>query len=372
MITFNKLADTLREDAARGRIPGAVSLIAMGGTVARVDSCGWLDGDRSRPMTDDAIFWIASMTKPVTTVAALMLVERRQLRLSDPVSAYLPQLGRMAAFAGGREATVLDLMRHTAGFTYGWSAVSALHLAYQAEQVYDFAQTNADMLGKLARLPLLHPPGTVFEYGMSTDVLGAIVEVCSGEPLDELLASWIFEPLQMTSTGFRVEQKHLGRVARPFAHEAFAMAPPAGGGRWLSGGGGLWSTAPDYHRFAQMLLNDGELEGVRLLDAATVRAMKTQQLPPGVAFGSYADALGAVAPTPAMGQGFGLGLSVRLEAGRNPLPGSVGDFTWPGASGTNFWCDPRHQLVVVVMMQAPAERLHYRAEGRRCVYADLV
>lgn len=372
MPTFNKLADRLREDAARGRIPGAVSLIAIGGTVVRLDRCGWLGGDRSSPMTEDAIFWIASMTKPVTTVAALMLVERRLLRLSDPVSAYLPQLKGLAAFAQGGEATVLDLMRHTAGFTYGWSAVSALHLAYEAQRVYDFAQTNAEMLAKLARLPLLHPPGTVFEYGMSTDVLGAVVEACSGESLDDLFASWIFRPLGMTSTGFGVDPAHLHRVARPLAHEPFTMAPPVQGGRWLSGGGGLWSTASDYHRFAQLLLNDGELDGVRLLQPGTVQSMKTQQLPQGIGFGNYADALGAVAPTPAMGQGFGFGLSVRLAPGRNPLPGSVGDFSWPGASGTNFWCDPVHQLVVVVMMQAPTERLHYRTEGRRCVYADLL
>lgn len=372
MPTFNKLADTLREDATRGRIPGAVSLIAVGGSVMRLDSCGWLDGDRNHPMRDDAIFWIASMTKPVTTVAALMLVERRQLSLFDPVSAYLPQLKGLAACGEGREPTVLDLMRHTAGFTYGWSAVSALHLAYEAERAYDFGQTNAEMLVKLARLPLLHSPGTVFEYGMSTDVLGAVVEVCSGECLDDLFASWIFEPLGMASTGFRVDPAQHHRVARPFAHEPFTMAPPVGGGRWLSGGGGLWSTASDYHRFAQMLLNDGELDGVRLLQAATAKSMKAQHLPSGIGFGSYVEALGAVAPTPAMGQGFGLGLSIRLESGRNPLPGSVGDFTWPGASGTNFWCDPRHQLVAVVMMQAPTERLHYRAEARRCVYADLL
>jgi CubicO group peptidase (beta-lactamase class C family) len=228
------------------------------------------------------------------------------------------------------------------------------------------------MLGKLRRLPLLHPPGSVFEYGMSTDVLGSVVEVCSGESLDDLFASWIFQPLGMDSTGFRVDTESLDRVARPFAHEPFLMAPPVQGGRWLSGGGGLWSTAPDYHRFAQMLLNDGELEGVRLLQASSVRAMKVQQLPTGVGFGSYIDALGPAAPTPFMGQGFGFGLSIRLEPDLNPLPGSVGDFTWPGASGTNFWCDPQHQLAVIVMMQAPTERLHYRRECRRCVYADLV
>lgn len=372
---FAALAHWLQTDVDQGLIPGAVACVARRGQVELFDWCGMCAHDQARPMQGDALFWIASMTKPVTSAAALLLVEDGRLRLQDPVHAYLPQMAGMRVADGsapGQPARVIDLLRHTAGFTYGAFGNTVVHQGYVRERVYDFRQTNAQMLDKLAGLPLLHAPGTTFEYGMSTDVLGRLVEVCSGEPLDEFMARRLFEPMGMHDTGFTVPEAQRHRVARPFGHEPFSMAPPLDGtAAWRSGGGGLWSTAADYARFAQMLLDFGELDGRRILSRASVEAMRQPQLPPDVRFGDYTSVLGPVAPTPEMGQSFGLGLSLRVQAQANPLPGSVGDFSWPGVSGALFWCDPAHALVVVVMLQAPSLRLLYRARCRELVYAAL-
>ncbi|MBI5278277.1 MAG: beta-lactamase family protein [Burkholderiales bacterium] len=372
---FAAVADRLHVDVEQGLIPGAVVYVARCGEVQLFDWCGACAPDEKRPMRGDALFWIASMTKPVTSAAAMLLVEEGRLRLDDPVYAYLPQLRDLRLADGSvptQPARVVDLLRHTAGFTYGPFGNSPVHQVYERERVYDFRQTNGQMLEKLAGLPLLHAPGTTFEYGMSTDVLGRLIEVCSGEPLEEFLASRLFEPLGMHDTGFAVSQAQHHRVARPFAHEPFTMAPPLDGTMlWRSGGGGLWSTAADYASFAQMLLDFGELNGRRILARSSLEAMRSEQLPPDVRFGDYTSALGPTAPTPDMGQNFGLGLSLRVQACGNPLPGSVGDFGWPGVSGSLFWCDPQHALVVVVMLQAPSLRLLYRARCRELVYAAL-
>jgi CubicO group peptidase (beta-lactamase class C family) len=372
-VKFNRLQNLLAREVESGRIPGAVALVAQAGEIKELDSVGKLAPKQTNAMTDDAIFWIASMTKPITSVAALMLVEEGALHLSDAVADHLPQLRRLEVQGGvvARSPTILDLMRHTAGFTYGFVGDSPVHAAYRAAGVYDYRQSNSEMLEKLSRIPLSYPPGTTFEYGMSTDVLACIVESCSGQAFEQFLQERLFDPLGMRSTGFSVDREQVHRVARPFAHENFEIAPPAGGGRWMAGGSGLWSTALDYFRFAQMLLNGGELDGVRLLEPETVKAMRTDTLPPDVNYGSYVETLGIVAPTPATGRGFGLGLSVQTSRGEGAVPSSLGDFTWPGVSGTNFWCDPVHQLVVVVMMQAPSLRQQYRELCRTCVYEDL-
>jgi CubicO group peptidase (beta-lactamase class C family) len=373
---FDALAGQLRADVQEGLIPGAVARVERAGRVELFDWCGVTSPQGQAPMRGDSIFWIASMTKPVTSALAMLLVEDGLLNLEQPVAAYLPQMAQLRLQGNVPPRTpprVVDLLRHTAGFTYGSSGATALHLAYEAAAVYDHGQTNAQMIDKLSALPLMHEPGTTFEYGMSTDVLGRVIEVCSGEPLEELMARRIFQPLGMADTGFTVAPADAHRVARPFGHEPFAMAPPAdGSARWRSGGGGLWSTAADYSRFARMLLNFGELDGVRILARSSVGAMRSPQLPAGVLFGDYTGVLGPVAPTPQMGQDFGLGLCVRTGADANPLPGSVGDFSWPGVSGTLFWCDPAHALTVVVMLQSPSLRHRYRALCRQLVYSALV
>ncbi|MBE0592402.1 MAG: beta-lactamase family protein [Gemmatimonadales bacterium] len=383
-----QLLDTrFSTDVATGLIPGAVVLVARHGRIAYYNAFGYRDRGRQLPMQTNSLFWVASMTKPVTSVAALALVEEAKLHLRDPVARFLPEFAdlqvgveqvdadgdrHLVRVAPHRDMTMHDLFRHTSGLTYGAFGTSLVNQAYQHLQPYDFGQTNAEMVGKLARLPLAYHPGTTFEYGMSTDVLGRVIEVVSGQPLDRFIEERIAVPLRMRDTGFVIPSPSQERVALPQGEQVSDMAPPvrtAPG--WLSGGGGLWSTAYDYWRFAQMLLNRGELDGVRMLSARTVAWMTSNHLPPDVAYGPYVEALDASAPIPSMGQGFGLGVTVRIEEGRNPLPGSVGDFYWPGVSGTSFWVDPKEQLVAVLMLRAPDERLRYRAVLRELVYQAL-
>jgi len=370
---FDALATLLSTGVREGRIAGAVSLVEQAGETVHLESTGWLDGSCHQPMPTDARFWIASMTKPVTTVAALTLVEEGRVRLSDSVCDHLPEM-RGQRLVDGRvpipAMTVLDLMRHTSGLTYGFAGDDAVRAAYVQAGIMDYRQSNAEMVEKLARLPLLYAPGAVFEYGMSTDVLGRIVEVCTGKTLGEVLRERIFEPLEMESTGFEVSRDAADRVAGPLPHESFDLAPPILGARWQSGGAGLWSTASGYARFARMLLEDGCYKGRQILQPATVRMMRENQLPEVVRYGDHVDTLGSVAPMPDNGRSFGLGLSVRLRDVVGQPPGHVGDFSWPGISGTNFWCDPAKRLVVIVMMQAPSQRLYYRDAARRAVYAE--
>lgn len=371
-MAFSSFQNALERDVALGEIAGAVTLIAQGRNDISLTSTGNLGPSQGTPMMNDAIFWIASMSKPMTTAAALLLIEEGRLGLLDPISKFIPEFDGLSLQDGTRAdcPTVLDLMRHTSGFTYPFCGVSPLHKAYDAARVWDFNKTNAEIVKTLAGLPLLYPPGTTFEYGMSTDVLGYVIEQCSGLSLDVFLAERIFAPLSMGSTGFRVKARDQHRVACPLTQENFQLAPPIDGGRWLSGGAGLWSSAPDYFRFVRMLMNGGALDGVRVLQEKTVASMKMNQLPNDVKYGSSGELLGILAPTPEHGQGFGLGLCVRTEPAKD-IPGSVGDFAWPGISGTNFWADPAHDLIVISLMQAPSKRHIYRQLARRCVYADL-
>lgn len=367
----------IQGDVDTGLIAGAVTLVLRGGVRAVHWVQGWRDAARRVPMTADSVFWIASMTKPVCCAAALALVEDGLLELDAPVARYLP------AFAGceaadhpgrpvGQRMTVRDLMRHTAGFTYGAFGDTPVHRAYAEHGVYRFDQGNAEMAARLAALPLLYTPGSTFEYGMSTDVLGHLLEVAAGQPLDELVARRITGPLGMHDTHFRLPPGLLNRVASALSHENLALRPPPSPPpAWLSGGAGLWSTAADYGRFAAMLCAGGRHGGHAVLREASVREMLSPQLDERIGFGSYVPALGAVAPTRAMAQNFGLGVSLRQAGEGNPLPGTPGDFTWPGLSGCNFWCDPAQRLVVVQMLQAPSQRYTHRALLRQAVYGAL-
>ncbi len=242
----------------------------------------------------------------------------------------------------------------------------------------DEGQTNQQMVAKLARLPLLFEPGTTWEYSMSTDVLGRIVEVVSGTSLADFFAERITGPLGMADTGFAATGDRAARLAEMQVDPATGKRPPmpyaeaARERSWHSGGGGLVSSAADYLRFCQMLLNGGELAAVRLLSPKTVAHMTADHLPPDVAYGPSAHALiGTGAPLPDLGQGFGLGFAVRKATGMSPLPGSVGDYFWGGIYGTSFWVDPAEQMIVVLMLQAPDQRTHYRQLIRHLVYATL-
>jgi CubicO group peptidase (beta-lactamase class C family) len=239
----------------------------------------------------------------------------------------------------------------------------------------DPQQTNAAMLDKLARLPLAYQPGSTFEYGMSTDVVGRIVEVVSGMDLERFFAERITRPLRMGRTAFVLEPSRVPDLALPQSSPG-AVVPAYDGAhppKWFSGGGGLLSTAEDYARFCQMLLNGGELDGVRVLSRKSVELMTSDHLPPGIGYGPFAFELGLTAPLPQHGQGYGLGVGVRGEAGRSPVPGSVGDFFWGGATGPYFWVDPREKLVAVMMLQESdsQRRIHYRSVLRNLVYQAL-
>jgi CubicO group peptidase (beta-lactamase class C family) len=272
--------------------------------------------------------------------------------------------------------TVQDLLRHTSGLTYAAFGDSPVQMVWRDANLMDDNQTNEALVGKLAQLPLMFEPGTTWEYSMSTDVLGRVVEVASGKSLAAFIAERITGPLSMADTAFAATGDRAGRIAEPLVDKATGKKPPmrnpAKEGRWHSGGGGLSGTASDYVRFCQMLLNGGELEGVRILAPKTVRLMASQHLPPDVGYGETARArFGQLAPVPEMGYGFGLGFCVRLAQGMSPVPGSVGEFFWGGVTGTYFWIDPQEQMVVVLMLQAPDQRLRYRYLARRLVYGAV-
>ena len=387
-----RIKDVFETDVGNGVIPGAVALMARQGKVAYLEAFGFRDREKQLPMAKDSIFRIASMTKPMVSMAIMMLAEEGRIRLVNPISAYLPELsdlqvGVEVSGAGGkpelrleparREMTVQDLLRHTSGLTYGQFGDSLVKQAYRAANLFDPNQSTAEFIGKLARLPLQNQPGEVWDYSMSTDVLGRLVEVISGTDLAQFIAARITGPLAMNDTGFAVAKDEAERVAEPQIDPRTGKRPAMVRDltlrpRFLSGGGGMVSTAPDYFRLAQMLLNGGELEGVRILSRKTVALMASDHLPPGVAFSANTRAqFEESSPSPEFGQGFGLGFCVRKEPGRNPVPGSVGDFYWSGVHGTYFWVDPQEQLVGVLMLCAPELRRHYRALMRQLAYQAL-
>jgi CubicO group peptidase (beta-lactamase class C family) len=386
------IKNVFEADVSKGTIPGAVVLIARHGKLAYLEAFGFRDREKQLPMAADSIFRIASMTKPMVSVAIMMLAEEGRLRLVNPVSTYLPELkdlqvGVEVTGASGeaelrleparREMSVQDLLCHTSGLTYGQFGDSLVKQAYREANVFDPKQSTAEFVSKLSRLPLQNQPGEVWDYSMSTDVLGRLVEVISGRDLDAFIDARIARPLGMQDTGFMVAVENAERVAEPQIDPATGKRPPMPRDltrrpAFLSGGGGMVSTAPDYLRFAQMLLNGGEYEGVRILSRKSVALMTSDHLPPRVKFSSSTRAqFEESSPMAEFGQGFGLGFCVRKEQGRNPVPGSVGDFYWSGVHGTYFWVDPQEQLIGVLMLCAPELRRHYRALMRQLVYQAL-
>jgi CubicO group peptidase (beta-lactamase class C family) len=374
-----RISATLRADVERRLIPGAVMAIARGGQVGYVEAVGYRDREARSPMAVDSLFRIASMTKPMVSVAAMMLAEEGRLEIGAPVADYIPEFGAMTVGVERRPAqrvmTVQDLLRHTSGLTYAQFGDSPVQKIWQAAGLMDDSQTNSDLVGKLARLPLMFEPGTTWEYSMSTDVLGRVVEVASGQDLAAHLRDRICAPLGMADTGFDAEGK-ADRVAHPQTDAKTGQRPPMRDPStpvaWASGGGGLVSTAHDYLRFSQMLLNGGALDGTRLLAPKSIAHMASDHLPPGCEYGATTRSrFGALAPVPEMGYAFGLGFCVRKAPGLSPAPGSVGEFFWGGVHGTYFWIDPQERLVAVLMMQAPDQRLHYRVLSRHLVYGAI-
>jgi len=393
---LQRLTDAFQAEVDKGAIPGAVLMVARDGKVGYLKAIGFQDRERQIVMKPDSIFWVASLTKPIATVAAMMLVEEGKIQLEDPIWAYLPEMKGLKVgvektdAAGGnaelslepaqREMTIQDLLRHTSGLTYGVFGKSLVKQKYNDANLFDANQTLAEFTSKLAKLPLAHQPGTMWDYSMSTDVLGRVVEVVSGMPFDQFVAERITKPLGMSSTGFYATGEDIGRIAEPQIDPETQKRPAVidvtKRPNWLSGGGGMISTGSDYLRFTQMLLNGGVLDGTRLLSPKTVAFMTSDHLPPDITYSRETLQLfepTAMAPTPRDGQGFGLGFAVRTQPGQNPRPGSVGEFYWGGIYGTYFWVDPKEKLIAVMMMQVSgALRSHYRALIRNLVYQALV
>ena len=395
---LKRISAGFQADVDKGVIPGAVVMIVRKGKVAYFEAIGYQDRENKIPMKRDSIFRIASMSKPFTSLAIMMLVEEGKIQLFQPASRYLPEFKdlkvgleksdtatsqkELILVPPDREMTVQDLMRHTSGITYGIfgkSMVKDLYNKTKEGNPFNFNQTNAEMVTKLSKLPLATQPGTTWEYSQSTDVLGRIVEVVSGLELDTFIAERIAKPLKLSDTGFWAEgEKRAMRVAEPQADPATGKRPPMMSDatkrpRWIAGGAGMLSTASDYARFCQMFLNKGTLDSVRLLAPKTVELMSSNHLPPGTKFapGSWAQFI-ITLPSPEMGQGFGLGFCVRTEPGLNPCSGSVGDYYWAGVYGTYFWIDPKEQLVAVLMMNALGPRTQYRAVMRDYVYQAIM
>jgi CubicO group peptidase (beta-lactamase class C family) len=358
------------------RIPGAIAVVALGGHVEMFEALGQRDAAAGAAMQPDSIFRIYSMTKPLVSLAALMLAEEGVLQLVDPIAKYLPEFaapqvgveeaGRIRLEPARRQATVHDLLRHTAGFTYGFLGDSAVQRQYKAADVGNRSRSNAQFCKLLATLPLAHQPGSCWQYSHATDVLGALLEVAAGQPLGALLADRILGPLGMKDSAFSVPQAKWDRMAEPFAQDPDSGEPLAMlDGRVVpafeSGGGGLLSTAPDYIRFLQLMRNVGSLDGARLASRKTIDWMTSDHL----------GAIPARGDLLLPGYGFGLGVCVRTHAGLAPLPGSAGQYFWSGIGGTLFFVDPAEDLFALLLTQAPNQRIFFRNLFRHLVYAAL-
>jgi CubicO group peptidase (beta-lactamase class C family) len=373
----------LKNEIAENKIPGAIMLIQRDGKTAYFGSFGVRDPGTKEPMTPDTIFRIYSMSKPITTVAAMMLVEEGKLQLDDPLSKYIPafadvKVGVEKKAEDGtlgldtvpvkRPITIQDLMRHTSGLTYGFFGEGLVKKAYVNAHVFAGDVDNAEFADRLAKLPLAYQPGTTWDYSHSVDILGRVIEVVSGKSLYQFEKERLLDPLGMKDTSFYVtDLAKKSLVAEPFPNDRTigtdaVMNDPRVTQKWESGGGGMVSTIGDYARFVQMMLQGGTLDGKRYLSPKTVAYMGSNHIGPGsgVVPGPYY--------LPGPGFGFGLGFAVRTEAGVSPMEGSVGEMNWSGAGGTTFWIDPKENMFVVFMAQSPSQRMRIRVTLKNTVY----
>jgi|RhiMethySRZTD1v2_1073278.scaffolds.fasta_scaffold78553_4 CubicO group peptidase (beta-lactamase class C family) len=384
---LSEIARRLNADVEAGRIPGAVIAIARKGKLAYYETFGFRDKAAGVAMTKDTIFNIASMTKPMVALAALQLHERGKLLIDDPLAKHFPKFAKMEVaeldqkgetitgkVPARQPITLRHLMMHTSGLIYGGRGSTAVHKLYPASSSTSGAtMSGAEFMDKLAAAPLLNHPGEVWDYGFGLDVLGQVVEQVSGQPLGRYLEDNVLKPLGMTDTGFYIPPEKAARYAK-----ALPQDPDTGNPQSVTpvlterlkfecGGGCLSSTTGDYLRFALALLNKGAYGETRVLGRKTAEYMLTNQLGPEV------KNLMANTDATRLDYGFGLGLSVRTEAGRGRVIGSVGDFSWPGASGTNWWADPKEELAVVFMAHSPGPiRWHYRQVINALVYQAIV
>jgi CubicO group peptidase (beta-lactamase class C family) len=380
------ISETIDAEIAHGQLPGAVLAIARRGKVIYFEAFGYRDKAAGMPMTTDTIFKVASMTKPMTAVAALQLYEQGKLLMDDPIAKYFPEFAKMQVAVmdakkeniidkvpATRQITIQDLFRHTSGIPYGGRGTTAVHkMLPQGSELAGLSMTGSEFLEKLSSVPLLYQPGTVWDYGFGLDVLGLIVESITEQPLGQYLQAHVWKPLGMIDTSFRASADKTTRYAKALPNDPITGQPQPGVAlniavKFDCGGGCAASTASDYLRFALMLMNKGKFGDTRILGRKTVEYMLSNQLGPDVK-----NLIVNADPTRA-GYGFGLGLAVRTTAGVVPLMGSVGDFNWPGASGTNWWADPREELVVVWMANSPGTiRWKYREMINALVYQAIV
>jgi CubicO group peptidase (beta-lactamase class C family) len=389
---LERIRQVLGAKVDAGEIPGYVALVARHGKVAYFEAYGLQNPNTKARMSRDSIFRIYSMTKPITSVAAMILVEEGKIKLSDPVSMYLPELGKLQVATNVQTAKsvadlqtkpatnpirVVDLLTHTSGLTYGFfkpfPGGSAVEQAYLDAGAEDLDITNAELVTRLSKLPLKYEPGTTWWYSRSTDVLGRLIEVVSGMTLGEFFQKRITGQLGMTDTAFQVAPGNVSRFAEPFdADRKDRILPytdPTKPVKFEAGGQGLTSTAMDYARFLNMMLNRGALDGTRVLGSKTVELMTMDHIGQAIDHGVFF--------LPGQSHGFGLGFAVRTPGPRapaalNPMDGSIGEYYWAGYAGTYFWVDPKEELVGVYMMQSVQHLLWYATTFKTLVLQAVV
>jgi len=383
-----------------GRFPGTQLMVYRRGKIVHSSSQGFADVERKAAVKDDTIFRIYSMTKPITSVAFMMLVEEGRVALDEPVHKYIPEWKNLGVFVAGsspayltkppsRPMQIIDLLRHTSGLTYGFQQRSNVDAGYREKKIAE-AGTLQSMIDDLARMPLEFSPGEAWNYSVSTDVIGYLVGKISGKPLEQFLKERIFNPLGMNDTDFFVSADKAHRFAACYSADpqggmtfhaterkgtltlqddptrSSFLSPPS----FISGGGGLCSTSADYLTFCRALLNGGELGGVRLIGPKTLKLMTTNHLPGGRDLPEMSRSMFAEATY--NGIGFGLGFSVTMDPAKTLIPGSPGEYAWGGAATTSFWIDPREELVAIFMTQVmPSSAYPVRRELRTMVYAAI-
>lgn len=347
------------------KLPGVITLVSRRGKVVHFERFGLMDIESNKPMQADTIFRIYSMTKPITSVAMMMLYEEGRFQLDDPISKFIPAFADVKVFGKTndgkiklsdleREITIHDLMTHTSGLTYASLEASPVAAMYQEAGLLNRERTLQENIQELVKLPLVNQPGTVWRYSVSTDVLGHLVELIADMPFDAFLEQWIFAPLHMTDTGFYVPKEKIDRFAAlysPADNGRLELTDPPATGEYskppslFSGGGGLVSTTTDYVQFAQMVLNGGELDGTRLLGRKTIEFMTTNHIPDQLM------PLQVAHDWVLHGYGYGLGFGVIMNVAQSQVLGSSNTYGWGGAASTHFWIDPKEELLGVIMTQ---------------------
>ena len=382
-----RLPRFLQDQVDAGLLPGALTLIWRHGRLAHRSMVGMIDVARKKAMQQDAIFRLYSMTKPVTAVALLMLMEEGLIALDDPVGRFIPEFAGLKLQDGGmpaRDMTVLDLLRHTSGLTYGFHHRTPIDAAYRRLRIAEMDTEGGlpTMIAQLATLPLEYSPGDAWIYSVAIDVAGYLIQVVSGRSHAKFVRERILTPLTMRDTDFLVEKEKRHRFAACYALKDGKLelfddpkkspwfAPP----KLESGGGGLAGTADDYLRFCRMLLNQGELEGVRLLSPKTVALMTANHLPGAKEIADLSPSADAFNESGYRGIGFGLGVAVTLDPARAGIPGTAGEFAWGGMASTTFFVDPKEDMAVVFMTQAildTARRVRLRRDLRSLIYGAM-